>query len=111
MKLRGRVETIAILTPTETASALGGVDTTFAKLTDAPAGVMEDASRDFVGGGGVQEQKRAAFNIVWMSAVAALGTRVRVGWNGMLFECVGMTGTRQSGALWLQCKSIGVYSG
>jgi head-tail adaptor len=102
---------IVILRTAETRSPLGGVDKTWVPFR-APDGkvwarVMEGKSRDFVSAGTVTEQGLCSFQVRWAEDLNTLGRTVRVIWNGTVFECLGMTGTRRNGDLWLQCKSIG----
>lgn len=98
---------IMIMQPTEDSSSMGGVTTGHGLLRKVWAKVMQGLGKEFLAANAV-EQRKAVFTIRWASDIAALGTALRVVWNGHVYEIGNVTGTRQSGELWLHGVSVGV---
>lgn len=99
-----------ILVEVPSESTLGGVELDWRLLRTVHARQMEGLAKEFVAGG-VVEQGRASFKLRWSQDLQDAGAKMRAGWRGRLWEVTGMTGTRRSGELWLQCKDVGVYDG
>lgn len=67
------------------------------------AKAMESPGREFVKGTAESTQRLVAFKMRW---TAAFDATARIAWQGVTYEIADITGTRQSGEMWVHCKSV-----